>query len=369
MITPEQIDELYILSDKLMDDVIEAIMQDVIKSVKAAGSITSSDEYRIWLLKTYGVDDKKIKDKLQKMLDLKEGEIDSLIDKAAESSYMDDVVRLGSTVAFSDNEQLQQLIAGIKEMCHADFKNITGTMGFIGKDGTFSSLTRAYHKASDFAFKEVAAGALDYDTAILEATRNLINEGIKTINYESGIMTEVGAAVRRNVMSSVGNLTNEISEMNHEDLGCTGWEISAHAMCAPDHESIQGKQFSDKEWERIDEGLKRHIGTLNCGHTKFPVFIGKSKPVHTSEELNDYKKDNSEGDYYKGVHYTGYEATQKQREIERRIRQQNRKVNGYKMIDNKEMLEKAKTRRQQLYTLYNDFSKSTELRPQYNRFK
>lgn len=369
MLTTEQINELNILSDKLMDDVINFLYEDIIRVTMEAGQITGTVEYQVWLLKRFGINNSNIKKALKKRLNSANDEALNLIDKAAESSYMGDAAKLGvNMIPFAENKELQQLIAGIKEMCKGDFLNITGTMGTVNS-GNFISLTDTYRQASDYAFKMVSSGAMDYNTAVKKATEGLLSKGIKTINYESGITTEVGAAVRSNVISSIGNLTNEISKKNHDDLGADGWEISAHFACAPDHEDIQGKQYTDKEFEELNSSLKRPIGTLHCGHIAYPIFINKSEPVYTEQELSDMKKENKNGVYYEGEHYTTYEATQKQRQIERKIKQQNRKNNAYKIMGAEQEFKDGKARSQQLYFLYNKFTKACGFKPQYARFQ
>lgn len=369
MLTTEQIEELNILSDRLMDDVINYLYDDIIKCVMEAGKITGTMEYQIWLLKRFGINNKNIKKALKGRIKGVNNEALDLIEKAAESSYLGDGVKLGvKMIPFADNKQIQQLIFGIKEICEGDILNITGTMGTVGSNG-FISLTDTYRQASDYAFKMVSSGALDYDTAVKNATKGLINKGIRTINYDSGISTEVGAAVRRNVISSIGNLTNAISQKNHDELGADGWEISAHFACAPDHEDIQGKQYTNDEFEDLNGSLKRPIGTLHCGHIAYPIFINKSAPVYTEEQLKEMKTENAKGVYYEGQHFTTYEATQKQREIERKIKKQNRKNEAYKTMGAQQELKEGRTRTQQLYALYNKFTKTCNLQPQYNRFK
>lgn len=64
--------------------------------------------------------------------------------------------------------------------------------------------TDAYQQACDFAFMKVSTGAQDYNSAIREATKNLAEKGIVTIDYESGVHTSLEAAVRRNIMGGLG---------------------------------------------------------------------------------------------------------------------------------------------------------------------
>lgn len=369
MLSPKEISELATLSEDLMNEVTDYLLQDIIKKVKEAGNITGTAEYRYWLLKTYGIKDAKIKKELITRLKLTEAQAEELIDRFSETAYLNDYKKMGiDAPVFKENAALQQLVNGIKSIVDEDFSNITGTIGFVGPDGKFSELTKAYHKASDYAFKMTSSGAMSYDEAVYGATQNLINKGINVISYESGRITEVGAAVRRNVMSSVGNLTNAISEHNMEELGAEYIEVSAHAACAADHEHIQGRRYKYKDFQKINEGLKRHIGTLNCGHVWYPVKED-SKPLYTEQELKQMEAENNKGVNYEGKHYTTYEATQKQRQIERTIRKQKRKVEGYKLTGNKDEETKSKAKLQQLYSLYNKFSKTCNLPAQYARFR
>ncbi len=366
MLTPKQIEILQNQSEALMDDVINYLYEDIIRCVKEAVQITNTVEYHIWLLKRFGLNNKNIIDGLNSRLDKTNENINKLIVDAAKTSYNGDIAKLGvKTIPFVENEPLQQLIAGIVKMADGDFANITKTIGFIGLDGKYSPLTKFYRQTSDYAFKMVSTGAMDYNKAVYEATKTLLSQGVKSVNYESGMITSIDAAVKRNVMSSIGNLTNEISEMNHDELGATGWEISAHGACAEDHEFIQGRQFTDKEFKKLNESLTRPIGTLNCGHVAYPVFIGKTKPVYSEVELQEMKQHNKTGVVFQGKHYTEYEATQKQREIERKIRKEKRKLNGYKEMDNKERAQEEKIKINRLYSFYNSFSKKCGLATRY----
>ncbi len=59
--------------------------------------------------------------------------------------------------------------------------------------------------------------------------------------------------------------------------------------------------------------LVRRIGTLNCGHSAYPIIMGVSSQQYTPEQLEAMRSANAEGIDYDGRHYTGYEATQHQR--------------------------------------------------------
>ncbi len=88
-------------------------------------------------------------------------------------------------------------------------------------------------------------------------------------------------------MDQLGQLDDEIQHADHDALGCDGWEISAHAACAPDHEPIQGRQYGDAEFEKLNNSLQRRIGHLNCGHTANPIILGVNAPQYTEAQLQN----------------------------------------------------------------------------------
>lgn len=232
-----------------------------------------------------------------------------------------------------------------------------------------SPLTDAYRKSCDFAFEKVSTGAQDYNSAIREATRNLVKKGIQVVDYESGARMSLEAAVRRNIMGGLGLMQEKISQQKHDVLGCNGWEISAHAGSAPDHEPIQGKQYSDEAFEKLNDSLVRRIGTLNCGHATFPIILGVNSPQYTKAELEKMRRDNETGITYNGRHYTMYEATQRQRQLEREIRTQKRKILVDETAGDKEKLQTDQIRYQVLNGEYKRFSDAAGLRMQHERME
>ena len=97
----------------------------------------------------------------------------------------------------------------------------------------------------DFAFQQTFTGATGYDSAIRQATAKLASQGVRSIDYQNGTHTSIEAATRRNIMGGMGLMDERITQSNYDRLGCDGWEISAHDNRAPDHETYQGKQYSD----------------------------------------------------------------------------------------------------------------------------
>lgn len=371
MLTADQINVLGDKAQQLLSPVTEYLIEDIARRISEAGKLTSTASYQTWRLQQLGVSQRQLKKELRKRLKVSHRELRRLLNQSAEAGYDYDIRKhpYVQAVPFRDNAVIQSIVTAAVQLADDDLTNITQTIGFVCPDGQARELTRAYQNACDFAFKKVSTGAQDYASAIRQATRNLSDKGIVTIDYESGVHTSLEASVRRSVIGGLGLMQEQISKQNHDDFGCDGWEISAHDASAPDHEPIQGRQYSDAEYERLNNSLVRRIGTLNCGHNAFPVILGVDSPQYSQEELERFRKENEKGIDYDGRHYTKYEATQRQRKLERAIRKQKRRILVDDASGDQENLKRNQVKYQVLNQEYKRFSKAAGLRLQHERME
>lgn len=371
MLKADQIEALGDQAQQLLSPVTEYLIEDIARRISEAGQITGTASYQAWRLQQLGVSQRQLKKELRKRLKVSRRELRRLLQQSAEAGYDYDLRKhpYVQAVPFRENEVIQSIVSAAVQLAEDDMTNITQTIGFVCPDGKARELTKAYKSACDFAFKKVSTGAQDYASAIRQATRNLSEKGIVTIDYESGVHTSIEAAVRRSVMGGLGLMQERISKQNHDDFCCDGWEISAHAASAPDHEPIQGRQYSDAEYERLNNALVRRIGTLNCGHTAFPIILGLDMPQYSKEELERFLQENEKGIDYDGKHYTRYEATQRQRKLERAIRKQKRRILVDEASGDQENLKRNQVKYQVLNQEYKRFSKAAGLRLQHDRME
>ena len=327
-LTPEQIDGLRARMEDIAQPIIDWLLADIAERVAEAGKMTSTAAYEAYRAQALGASREQLEKFLKKQLGISEKELEQLFEQAAKFSSEDDFARVGVWATEAQQESLEQMVKAAIQLATKDFENLTQTMGMVDCiTGRPLPLQDAYRQAMDFAFEQIFTGAADYETAIRQATRKLASRGVVAIDYASGVSAELGAAVRRNMMGGMGLLVEQITQANHDALGCDGWEISAHAASAPDHEPYQGRQYSDAEYTRLnEETLKRRIGTLNCGHYPSPIILGVNSPQYTEAELEEFRRANAEGITYEGRHYTAYEATQQRNRIESGIRRQKRRV-------------------------------------------
>ena len=87
--------------------------------------------------------------------------------------------------------------------------------------------------------------------------RNTIKQigqsGLKTLDYESGRSMRLDSAIRMNTLGGLRKLNNQVQEQFGEEFDSDGVEISVHTAPADDHAEVQGHQFSNKEFEKLQE--------------------------------------------------------------------------------------------------------------------
>jgi len=192
--------------------------------------------------------------------------------------------------------------------------------------------------------------------AMKKAIKELTAQGITTIDYQSGRSMRMDSAVRNSLMSEYTNIVQEVQNKLGEEIGADAVEISLHEHAAIDHEPIQGRVFTNEEFEKLQNGEEardvdiekyeageadylgetfqtdRPIGLWNCRHICFPFILGVSIPSATREDLDAIKGMNEDGIEFHGKEYTLYEAEQRQRQLEAQMRHQREYVNLYKEV-------------------------------------
>lgn len=221
--------------------------------------------------------------------------------------------------AIATNEK--NAIKSIRGICN------TSVVGLVDRNGQFVPYAEEYRRLVQMAVTSMEIGKSTYTTEIRRVCKELSKSGIR-VQYESGVTREVYGVVRTNIMDGYRDTMYKLRSIQGSEYGAEDVEVSAHAMCAPDHLPYQGLQFTKKEFKKLQEGeLKSRpieIGA-NCRHMTYPVIKGLTEPAHSKAQLNQYKVQSNGVVTFQGMGgnklaMTGYEATQYQRQVERRIR-------------------------------------------------
>lgn len=199
----------------------------------------------------------------------------------------------------------------------------SSAIGFIDSRGNFLPFGDFYKNVIDEVIRGFATGQ-NTANEIKKAAQTLAQGGLR-VRYESGYTMNVASAARQSAITGIGNAVQDMREAMGQEFGADGVEISAHALCAPDHLPYQGKQYSNEEFEEIQESLYRKIAIgHNCHHTTRPVILGVStQSVSEKERQQMVQSSQKEVSYFRnGKEYkmTAYEGTQYQRVLENEIR-------------------------------------------------
>lgn len=265
--------------------------------------------------------------------------------------------------------QLEMLNSGLKETQNI-LKNFTRTTAFASET--------TYVEAVDKAFLEVLSGKKSYNKAIYDTYKELAEKGVK-LKDSIGRNVQLETAIERNLRAGLQNTANRISDNLFNELGCNGYEVSAHAGARPTHEIAQGRQYALTREDASKYGVGYWYDTVdgepiaelwddyNCKHDYFPIFLGVSKPNYTKKEL---EKMNNQYVNYNGKKLSLYEATQKQHYYESKIRNTKRAIESASKSKDENVIKVKQNLEQSLKNYrrkYREFNKQTGLNPDYTR--
>lgn len=329
MITPKQFDELPRNVQKLYEELEDEIISDMARRIVKTNMATETAQWQLIRLQTVGSERDYIISLLAERSGKSEEEIIKLFNEAAVTAYEADskIYKMAgfNPIPLSKNIQLQRIInAGLRKT-NGLFENLTNT--------TANTATRQFENALDNAYMKVTSGAFDYKTSVREAIRDLSADGIAAIAYPSGHIDHLDVAVRRAVLTGVSQTTGEMQWELADEMGCDLVETTAHNGARPEHAEWQGKVFSrsgtsDKYPDfksKTGYGTGPGLKGWNCRHDFFPYF--EDMPNAYSEEKLEWL--NNREVEYNGKKMTEYEASQRQRAYERRIRATKRELTGY----------------------------------------
>lgn len=344
-------------------------------TVKLFDGISPSEAHILAQKLKYGTNLDDLLRELSKASGKSTQDVQIMLDKVAEENVAFSEVyykaKKKKYIPYKNNVQLKRYVKGIAGETNALFKNIAKSknIGFTFKNAKgkviFKPLAQVYNDLIDEAVYNVSTGTTDFYSAMRNTLKRLADSGVKVhedkVGYESGYNRRIDSSVRMNVLSAVRQININVQKQVGREFGADGVEISAHFPCADDHLFINGRQFSNKEFERINNRLDRPVGELNCRHYVFSIVLGVNQPEYTNKQLRQMEQDSRAIVEYENKKYTKYKATQVQRKLETEIRKQKDRQIIAKASGDKEEIAKAQEKITQLTHKYNDFSKKVGL--------
>ncbi len=168
------------------------------------------------------------------------------------------------------------------------------------------------------------------DRIIAEAVSRLSDAGITVIDYKSGISNMADVAIRRHIVTQASQAGGDMTLARLEAYGHELVITSAHYGARPSHALWQGKPCCRTGAKTVDGvhypdfrdltgyGTVGGLKGVNCRHSFSAYFPGVTKLPDLGFPRETRHFGMSSGDYY--------DATQRQRELERRIRATKRKI-------------------------------------------
>lgn len=324
--------------ESLFNDLEEEILIDIARRIRQNDfSMTSTAQYQMDQLKALGIAEKDIQSLIAKTLKKSEKEVAKVIEESAYKTLEsdNDIFKLayerGAIPSFhyQPNAFKSLILSGVKAT-NGEIKNICKT--------TANKAQQAFINASDKVFLQVSSGAFDYESACLNAIKDLSSKGLGVINYRTGARRRLDGAIRNAVRTGLNQTACKCQDKNFDEMGGNLVETTSHMGARPEHALWQGQVFwrkkKYKNYRNFEQatgyGTGAGLGGWNCRHSFYPFF----------EEISSQAFEK----YRLGENEEFYELTQEQRYNERKIREWSQRANICKAggVDNSRELNKVR---------------------------
>ena len=355
----------------------EEIEKDIVRRIQKAGKITSTADWQVQRYMVLGHSTEDVENIIRSAVGGDWADTFKLYDEVIEQEYVRCKALYEQVnahfVPYEQNYELQQLTNALIQQSNDELFNIRKSLGFMvdmgGGRKVFTPLSEIYNGYLDNAITMMASGAFDYNTLIRKVVGQMTASGLRTVDYASGHSNRVDVAVRRALLTGMGQLTGQISRMNGQALGTDKYEVDWHPGARPDHAKWQGRVWTYQQLVDIC-GLGSGPGLLgwNCRHSYYPFIEGISVRNYSDQWLEEMDRKEAQKIPYRGKEYNTYEATQKQRQMETAMRAQREKAQLLKQggADKDDILN-ARCKYQAMLDEYSEFSKKFNLPEQLER--
>lgn len=320
MLTPEYLQSVPEAMVELYAQAEADILTDMARRINGFDLFIPSAQYQLQRLEEMGAVRSGIVKRLSALTGKSRKELAAIMGEAgAEALKADEAVYRAAGLRASPlnaSPAVQEVLkAGLKKT-QGLFTNLTKT--------TANTATKQFERALDRAYMQIGSGAIDAETAIRGAIKDLAKQGVEAVRYPSGHTDTLEVAVRRATITGVNQTCLQMQIARADELGVDLVETTAHAGARPSHAEWQGQIFSrsGKSLKYPDfvsatgYGTGEGLGGWNCSHSFRPYVEGTPR-TYSKELLEEYE---AKGYEYNGQKMTEYEALQAQRQIERHIR-------------------------------------------------
>lgn len=331
-LTAQQLDELTEPLEALFERFYQSVIEDMARRL-ARIDMSNATAYQAWRSRESGLLYDELLARLSKLTGLTTRELRRAFERYG--------------VRFTEKDEAIYRKAGLDPVPLRQSPAILNALeaglrktGMVANNLTMTTAVttqQAFIDAADLAYMQVSTGTMTYQSVIREGVLSLARRGLTVIGFPSGRIDQADVAMRRTVLTGVAQTTGVMQLELAREMGCDLVEVDAHfgarnhGTGPMNHESWQGKIYSisgtDRRYPSLIEttGYGTIVGLygVNCRHSCYPYIEGVSEPSYSNGELREMKERKVT---YNGEELTYYDATQKQRAIERAIRKSKREA-------------------------------------------
>lgn len=334
MLTPEYLYRITEGAEEIASQLHANIIQKIIERMMirlGRGEdylLTATDKWQIEVLQEAGylLEDirKELADKTKKQV--KEIQ-EAMEDAGVQALQWDDKIYQAAGLSPKPLRQSPALLRILERNYRAtngEWRNFTRT--------TANEAQRLFISQMDSAYMNVVSGAISYTEAVKDVLKNVSDTGLK-VKYLSGRELSIESATMMILRTGISQATAQITMKRMQEMKWGIVLVSAHIGARnkggipENHELWQGKFYSLPEYDHTFPDFYYQTGYgditglsgVNCRHS-FGPGDGVNNPF---KEINTYENADA------------YEKQQRQRTLERRIRDTKRKIqNMQTAIDN-----------------------------------
>lgn len=313
------------IAETLHDEIIKQIVERIALRIDRGDNyiLTARDKWQIEVLQDAGYLREDIEKEIASRVKLMQEEIaKAMEDAGVKSMEYDEAIYRAAGLSPQPLEQSPHLIRLMQRAYEAtmgDWINFTRT--------TADASQKAFIQACDKAYTMVSSGAMGYGQAYVDAIKDIVESGVE-VTYPSGHKDTIETATLRCIRTGVSQATAQITDARMEEMDWDIILVSSHLGARvtekedfTNHYWWQGKFYSksgkDPRFPHFSDcgmGDVQGIHGANCRHSHGPGD-GEFNP------FNQYDSEENKAEY---------EMQQRQRALERRIRDSKRKCMGLK---------------------------------------
>lgn len=365
-LSEEQLQEILQAFQQRFERLNDQYLRMMGEHIKEIGQLWPSDVHRLQQIRRMNNNLKRLERKIAEAADASIEDIEDIFNRCAASDVRmaAKILGLPDSTTLKGNPYLEKIL-------EAQYRETAGTMRNLSNTTVVSSF---YRRAVDEAVQAVQSGTEDYNSAIRRVIREagcnglrVTEEGTTKVDYESGYSRRLDSAARMNVLDGLRHMNQNMLNALGDQFGANGVEIDAHMLCAEDHLPYQGQQYSDEEFQDIQDSLDRPFGEWYCRHSWHRIILGVSPRLYSDSKLEEMKEYSREKIEIDGEEKTRYEWSQVMRRVETSIRQQKDTANLARYSGDTALRKKCQGNILRLNRYYDQVSGESGLKPEYQR--